>query len=348
MKTRWRIKAGAPVCFIIVGLLVWGALLAAREISATLNDIKASRYSLDTSEDALSAAFLAAYQYGLGKESYGALGSSPARYQRRWALTESRNVREITEQSWFDAYRSGLSRFGRSGMVGFLKAFDSAAWRSDRLVRDPLFREFARSEGYNIDAPQDRRKALSLYFRRFGYDGRLSEPFTKLNRLLIANFVTPGEALNGRDSMGMDKLTHYYHARVVAEQYGVVVALLEGVGVEFTEFFMGNHHVPVLRAMFGDLDNLEFCWEKGWPRLYPTPSLYQERLSDFNVGNISYDEWKRQVAGMPFGWGDLAATFTGANSEKAGLIDSVLIGVWSLLVVVFVGHVRSRELKKES
>ncbi len=62
MRKKRRIRAGVLAFSILVALAVWGAILAAREISATLNDIVVCGYTLETSEPALSAAFLAAYK----------------------------------------------------------------------------------------------------------------------------------------------------------------------------------------------------------------------------------------------------------------------------------------------
>ncbi len=257
-------------------------------------------------------------------------------------MKESRRVGKLTAQPWFDAYRAGLAAFGRSGMTGFLQAFDSAACHGDRLANDPLFREFARSEGYDVDTPRHRRQAVARYFREFGYDKRLREPFAKLNRLLIVNFVTPCEARGGLDSLGMDKLTHYYHARLVAARYGLIAAGVQGVGAEIVEFFMGDHHIPVLRAMLGNMDETTLTWANGWPRLYPTEDFYQNHREDFQVGTISYEEWRRQVSGHPFGWGDVTASFTGALAEKPSRLDFALTAVWLLAVMGFAVHVRKR------
>jgi hypothetical protein len=325
-----------------IPLLVFsGAVAVSLKIGSTLGDIRAGCYTLESSEAAISSALRAAYLYGEGREAYGLDNPPTARHQRPWAADAERLTTDIIHQPWFPAYCSALEGFERRGIIGFLTIFDKAAVESTALRHDELFLAFVSQElpGHSL---QTHRRAVTRYFMGLGYDQRLQEPFTSLTRLLIANFVAPAEARGCTDSLGMDKLTHYYHSRHTAAEHGILYALGCSVELELAEFFFGHHHKEALWKTLGNWGNFSFDWQQGWPRLYPTPAFFQEHRPLFKIGEVSYAEWRAQVSQMPFGWGDIVAGFLGAASVAHSPTDIGILLLFAAVTAIIYKHRRRR------
>ncbi len=172
-------------------------------------------------------------------------------------------------------------------------------------------------------------------------------PFNALSRLFIANFIGPAEARGVKDSLGMDKLTHFYYARGKAEEYGIIVTTALGFALELAEFFVGHHDWDLFLQTISHWDNFKFVWEGGWPRLYPSPSFYEQAKPVLKTRDKSWIEWKAYASLKPFGWGDLAANHLGLMSSPptatdAGIVFSLL--VFSVYPVLLLRHRRRKKL----
>ena len=300
----------------------------------TLGRINGSYYSLDAASHDIKSAFQAAYRFGRGEEDYGLKNPQPAKYKRLWALNADGLTETIVSQPWFKAYRAGLAGFKINGMPGFLSAFDREMDKSDLFRNSSYFTAFTKKEDMETVTAEDHRIAVTKFCRMLGYDRSLEYTFRPLNRLLIANFVAPAEARGQQACMGMDKLTHYYHARLMAMERGVLFTLFHGFVVEFTEFFMGHHHRDLLLDSFSHWKDFHLEIVNGWPRLYSVEPFFIENRQRFKAGESTYEEWKNRVFHRPFGWGDLTANYMGAIAEGPSDYDWATIPLFCLLFLL--------------
>jgi hypothetical protein len=340
-QTKLRRFVPGMVC-----LGVAAAFLLSWELKATLRDVRMSFFSMEATRAAVRSSLYAAYCYGQGSESYGLENPRPARFKRAWACHAEKLASFIVKQPWFGAYRSAMDAFGHDGMPGFLIAYDKAILRSDVFRNSAVFSRFVREEHIDDSTPEGHREAVTRFFMSMGYDSRLNAPFIALNRLLIANFICPAEARGVRDSLGMDKLTHFYYARGRAEEYGVIVTTALGLAVELGEFFAGHHHWNLFLRTISHWDNFKIVWAGGWPRLYPSPAFYEKVKPKLEAQNKTWVEWKAQASLKPFGWGDLAANWLGLMSSTPTAADAaIVLGLigFPLGLILLVKHRRRKE-----
>ncbi len=324
-------------------LLVLFATVSIREsVTATLRDTGRYCYGFGCSRNDVRDALFAAYRYGQGSAAYGVGEVKPARYTRPWGRNAEALADRIVVQPWFPAFGDALRTFAKGGMVGFLDAFNRSVMNGASFLNDETFRELTRSEHIDVETPEGYKRAVSRYFVLLGYDRRLVVSAACFKRLLIGYFTAPAEAGGTVDSIGMDKFTHYYHAREAAGHYGMAGALACGLGVELTEFFMGHHHAQLLLRTFSDWNRFVFRWKGGWPRIYPSRDFYAANTLDFTSGGETYEKWIDTVSSQPFGWGDLAANWEGALSVRFSLLDLATLLVLAVPIgLIFLARRRS-------
>jgi len=323
---------------LLTSLLI---ISAAANISCELRKIQDAIFTTQTSYESIRDTLKAAYRFGQGEETYGLPEDKlhPARFPRTWAKQSEQIAARIVRQPWFPSYKAGVEGFRRNGMVGFLKRFDEELNSNPMLSEDPLFRAFARKDRLPLLTAWQRSRAVSQYMAALGYIPETASSFRPLNRLLIANFIAPAEARGYRESLGMDKLTHYYHAKLRAEDAGRVITLLWGVGIELSELFLGHHKEALILPTLRNPGSFHFRWIDGRPRLYPDEAFYRAHQDLFGPPKRSYAEWRAQAKLRFFSWADLAANWAGGSTTSPSARDLVIVGL--LLTILGSALVRS-------
>ncbi|MBI4774109.1 MAG: hypothetical protein HY788_08010 [Deltaproteobacteria bacterium] len=313
---------------------VLSIILSAVNISCELGNIHNAIFTTQTSYESIREALDAAYRFGQGEETYGLPADKlhPAHFPRTWAKQSERIAGQVVREPWFPSYKAGVEAFRRNGMVGFLTQFDEELNSNPMLSEDPVFREFARKNRLPLLTARQRSRAVSQYMASLGYVPETASSFEPFNRLLIANFIAPAEARGYRESLGMDKLTHYYHAKLRAEDKGRISTVLLGVGIELSELFLGHHKQALIAPALRNPGSFHLRWIDSRPRLYPDEAFYSAHRDLFGPPNRTYDQWRAQAKLRFFSWADLAANWAGGSATSPSVADLAVSGLLAATV----------------
>ena len=337
---RWAYRTLLFVTLLTVLMVILGAV----KLSSELRKVHQASFTTQTSLESIRGALDAAYRFGLGEESYGLPADKlhPAHFPRTWAKQSEQIAGRVVRQPWYPSYKAGVEGFRRDGLVGFLRRFDAELNSNPMLSEDPAFRAFAEKNRLSLVTARQRTRAVSEYMAALGYIPDTFSSFRPLNRLLIANFIAPAEARGYRESLGMDKLTHYYHAKLRAGETGRIPTLLRGLGIELSELFLGHHKEALILLTFRNPGRFDLCWIDGRPRLYPKEAFYKAHQDRFGPPKRSYAQWRAQAERRFFSWADLAANWAGGSTAPPSVPDLAVIG----FLFVLIGSALVRPIKR--